>query len=101
MRIIYHPKVEDEIKSLPKKYNSKVVNIVDKFVNEGFSLSTNWLRKLSSNIWELRAGRYRLLFGIKESKAIITNIFIKKTQKTPRKEIELAVKRLKEYEKRT
>jgi len=35
---------------------------------------------------------------IKE-KVIIVNIFFKKSQKTPKNEIELAVKRLKIYEK--
>lgn len=67
------------------------------FEDKGFSLTEVYLKKLTSKIWELRSGRVRLLFGIIAYKAYITNVFIKKSQKTPLKEIKLAEKRFKEY----
>ena len=37
------------------------------------------------------------LLGMVKDKAIIVDIFLKKTQKTPKKKIEKALRRLKEY----
>lgn len=67
------------------------------FTEYGFALTEQHLKKLGKNLWELRAGKIRLLFGLIENSAIVVNIFLKKSQKTPKKEIELAIKRLKEY----
>jgi phage-related protein len=53
-------------------------------------------KHLEGEIWELRPGNYRLLFAI-DSNYIILTSFIKKTQKTPRKEIERAKKAFKIY----
>ena len=99
MKVIYDPRVDKIIRGLPEKHNSRVVGVVDLFIDGGFNLSALYLKKLKSQIWELRAGRYRLLFGTNGPNAVITNIFLKKTQRTPNLEIKLAVQRLKQYEK--
>ncbi|MFA6017134.1 MAG: type II toxin-antitoxin system RelE/ParE family toxin [Patescibacteria group bacterium] len=99
MKIIYHPKVEKEIDSLIKSDKSKVIKVVDLFEEYGFQLSKEYLKKINKNIWELRVSRYRLLFGVIRCFSIIINIFYKKTQKTPIKQIKLAIFRLKQYEK--
>lgn len=98
MRVIYHPEVDNIVRGLPIKENSRVVRVVDFFESNSFLLDQRFLKKITKNLWELKAGRYRLLFGLSGGNAIVTRMFLKKTQKTPNKEIRLAVKRLKEYE---
>jgi len=51
-----------------------------------------------SSIWQFTSGRLRLLWFFDEGRVIIcTNIFIKKGQKTPRKEKERAIKLKQQY----
>lgn len=99
MNIYYDEKVKIVIRSLSDKESVSILSVVDLFIDYGFNLPSTYLKKLTKIIWEFRAGRYRLLFGIIGATGIVTNIFIKKTQKTSKKEIELAIKRLKQYEK--
>lgn len=99
MKIIYHPEIEKAIRSLSKKHGAGVLRIVNLFTAYRFSLTQLFLKKINKEIWELRAGRYRLLFGLLNGDAIIVSLFMKKTQKTPRQLIETAVRRLKVYEK--
>ena len=99
MKIIYHPEVEKVIRSLPKEDETRVLKVVDLFVDYAFHLPPKYLKKVERNIWEFRAGRYRVLFGMVEGNAVLLNIFMKKTQKTPKREIDLAHRRMKQYEK--
>jgi phage-related protein len=59
------------------------------------------VRKLSVDIWEVRSSlpskrEARLLFAASMEQIVVLHAFIKKTPKTPPKEIELARKRLRE-----
>jgi len=99
MKVIYYTSVQKEIISLERKALSRVIKVVDLFEDYGFQLSAEYLKKITKGIWELRAGEYRLLFGIIGQFSIVVNIFQKKTQKTPIKEIKLAISRFKQYEK--
>lgn len=64
MKIIYYPVIEKIIKRLGQKDRSKLIKVVDLFEKYAFQLSIEFLKKISKEIWELRAGRYRLLFGV-------------------------------------
>ncbi len=99
MEIVYHPEVEKAIRSMPNKQGAGILRVVNLFVTYRFGLTQLFLKKINKEIWELRAGRYRLLFGILNEDAIIVSMFMKKTQKTPRQLIETAIRRLKIYEK--
>lgn len=94
MKIRTDPRVAKTIRSLPEKDNSEIVQVVELFRDYGFQLTIHDLKKLTRNLWELRVNRYRLLFGMVNNEVIIVHIFLKKTQKTPKKEIELAKRRL-------
>ena len=98
MNISNDPRVDKTIRALSLKDQAKIVEIVKLFKIYGFFVEEQYLKKLTTGLWELRANRWRLLFGIIDQEAVIVNVFLKKTQKTPRKEIELALKRLKEYQ---
>lgn len=57
-----------------------------------------YMRYLKDDIWELRPVRNRILFAyFKDNKFVLLNIFMKKTQKTPKKEIEKAKRYLEDY----
>jgi len=82
---------------LSKEDGAVIAKVVDLFQDYGFELTEQHLKKLTRSLWELRAGRWRLLFGTIGGNTVITNILLKKSQKTPKNEIDLAIKRLKEY----
>ena len=56
---------------------------------------------LRSSVWEVRSNIgnriSRVLFGVVESQVILLHGFVKKTQRTPVNDIELAIKRLKAW----
>lgn len=97
MKIFTDPRAEKIIKVLSKKDRAIVAKVIDLFHDYGYELTEQHLKKLGRNLWELRAGRWRLLFGAVEECSVIVNIFLKKSQKTPKNEIDLSIKRIKEY----
>ncbi len=56
------------------------------------------VKKIEGNIWELRPLKNRILFFYwKENKIVLLHHFIKKTKKTPSKELEKARLNLKDF----
>lgn len=90
-------RVEKILHNFSKKERARIDKIVELFSDHGFRLNEVYLKKLNNQIWELRPGNIRLLFGVVDREAIIVHVFLKKTMKTPRREIELAQRRLVEY----
>lgn len=67
----------------------------------GFQLSNTIIKHLQDDIWELRPGNNRVLYFYFENKTfVLLHIFRKKTQKTPKREIERAIAARKDYLKR-
>ena len=67
----------------------------------GWPLGLPLCRSLGRDLWEVRSTLpskriARLIFAFDDGELVILNGFIKKTQKTPQDEIDLAHKRLKE-----
>lgn len=61
-----------------------------------------FVKHLSGDIWELRPLRNRILFfGYDGRQFILLSHFIKKTQKTPQREIEAAKKLMKDHIERS
>lgn len=70
-------------------------------VQKGWPLGLPLCRSLGGGLWEVRSklsGRRiaRVIFAFDAGEIVLLHGFIKKTQKTPPDEIELAIKRLKE-----
>ena len=79
------------------KFN-KIIAYIRMLEQKGLSLGEPYIKHLEDNIWELRPLRNRILFAYYDNnKFILLNIFIKRTQKTPRMEIDKAKKLLKKY----
>jgi len=94
--LITYNKTKKFIDSLDKVKKARVDRIYYLFEEYGFNLPDKYLRKLASNIWELKPGEVRLFLTIKGNKGFIVHAIHKKTQKTPKKDLDLAIKRIKE-----
>lgn len=99
MEIVLDDRVKKIIKLLSQVERGRVSGYIDLFSVNGFHMTSKYLKKIDNNLWELRPGDIRLLFGLVGSNVIFVNIFKKKTQKTPGKEIQTAKGRLKGYQK--
>ena len=101
-----HPECENELKEL-NRTNPKLVSkvVYDFRLLQQFGLDLmeeERVKKLTKTIYELRTKQgsniNRVLFGVRKGKLfVLTRSFVKKTQRTPKSEIELAEQRLKEW----
>ncbi|MDO5440648.1 MAG: type II toxin-antitoxin system RelE/ParE family toxin [Erysipelotrichaceae bacterium] len=66
----------------------------------GLSLPENVLKHIEDGIWELRPGKQRILFYLDSNIAILLSIFVKKTKKTPTRELIKAKRRRDDYLRR-
>ena len=89
--------VRDWLKSLPVE-ERKIIGEDIKTVQFGFSLGMPLVRKLKSGLWEVRSmlpNRIaRTLFTLYEGDIVLLHGFIKKSQKTPGEDLDLALKRM-------
>ena len=99
--------VLDFIRSLPKSERVKVGHAIDDLEQLGTSLRMPHARPIVSqeDLFELRvtgeANRYRVFYFHYTGKVfVLLHAFVKKTQKTPDKEIKTAMARLKDYKER-
>ena len=87
--------VRDFIKSLDEKMQAKIVHVVNLVAERGTQLREPYSKHLDDGIFELRAKvgtdiSRVLYFFVVGKKIVLTNGFIKRTQKTPASEIERA-----------
>ncbi|MDR3161180.1 MAG: type II toxin-antitoxin system RelE/ParE family toxin [Spirochaetaceae bacterium] len=70
-------------------------------VQKGFPMGQPLVEKLRDNLWEIRShipdGICRTFFTVHKDTIILLHSFVKKTQKTPKKEMETATKRLQDF----
>ena len=88
---------QEFLDSLEPKMNAKMVGLMEILEEKGYSLREPYSAPLEDGIFELRAIQgsnisRALFFFYVEGRIVITHGFIKKTQKTPRAQIELAKK---------
>lgn len=89
--------------SLKKDKNSRInLNKIRDYIKTlseyGTRAGEPYVKHLDGDIWELRPLRNRILFfGYDGNRFILLSHFIKKTQKTPRREIDKAQRLMKDY----
>ena len=88
---------QEFLDSLEPKMNAKMVGLMEILEEKGYSLREPYSAPLEDGLFELRAVQgsnisRALFFFYVEGRIVITHGFIKKTQKTPRAQIELAKK---------
>lgn len=88
--------VEEFIKSLDRPTISKFTHAADLLEKHGPLLKMPHSKRIAGDLYELRIrGRQevRIIYGFKESRIYLLHAFLKKTQKTPAKEIKIAEQR--------
>ena len=80
----------------------KIIGEDIKTVEFGWPIGMPLVRYMEAKLWEIRSnfsdGIARIFFTVYEQQLILLHGFIKKTQKTPEKELEIARRRLKDME---
>jgi len=97
----YSEKVEKEILKFPVGILADLLHILEMIEDLGPNLGKPHTAAMGDGLFEIRAkgkeGIVRSFFAIAvENEIIILHSFVKKSQKTPKKELEKARKRLKE-----
>lgn len=92
--------VREWLYSLSKE-DRKIIGEDIKLVEFGFPVGMPTCRKLDSKLYEVRSDISdkqiaRVIFTIVSGYMVLLNGFVKKTQKTPKSEIDLALQRLKD-----
>ena len=94
--------VDEELDELNESQKAKFIKIVELIEKHGLeNVGKPHVAPLEKKLWEIRVkgkdGIARALYVTAKSKrVVVVRAFVKKTQKTPKKEIELALKRAKE-----
>lgn len=106
-----HSEVEEYLKLLASKRHSnkeckikftKITTYIDLLSEKGLALGEPYIKHIDEEIWELRPLRDRILFCYCDNnKFILLHQFMKKTQKTPLKEMEKAKRKLYDYKNRS
>src|SRR5580693_6283063 len=99
---ILNETVAEEIAALPADIQARFLRLAERIASVGLeSLSEPHVKHLEGKLWEMRLtgrdGIARALYVTAIGRRIVVvRAFVKKTQKTPRSEIELALQRAKE-----
>ncbi len=102
--VFFNKKVEKETLGFPKGILANFIHIVEMIEEFGANLGMPYTSKIEKDLFEIRAkgpeGIGRSIYCTeKGKKIIILHSFLKKTQKAPKRELNIARKRLKEIKK--
>jgi phage-related protein len=97
----YNEAVKQDVRCFEKSIKAKYFAITDMILEHGPHLGMPFTKTMGKGLFEIRAkGQAGIARGffctIKNNTIIILHVFVKKTQKTPQKELNLAQKRMKE-----
>ncbi len=94
--------VDRELEALPVDQRAKFLRIAELIESKGLDrVREPYVKHLEGLLWEIRMrgrdGISRALYvTARERRVVVVRVFVKKTQKTPRREINLALERAKE-----
>ncbi len=97
-----NPVVDAELEALPADQRAKFFWIARLIQEHGLQMVREpYVKYLEQGLWEIRMkgrdGISRALYVVEQGRrVIVVRVFAKKTQKTPRNEIDLALKRARE-----
>ena len=90
--------VRDWLKELPVEDRKTIGNDL-KTAQFGWPIGMPLIRKLDADLWEVRSRLHnriaRVIFTVEGNKMVLLHGFIKKSQKTPQSDLQLAKQRLK------
>lgn len=102
--VYYSQEVQEEIMNLPVTLQARFIGLTDRMMEHGPNLGLPHTNSFGGGLFELRLkgaeGIARVFFClIVKQQIVMLHSFIKKTQKTPDKELKLAKQRMKEFRK--
>jgi phage-related protein len=95
-------RVRDELEALPAEMRARFRRIVELIQGHGLErMHEPYVKHLEGPLWEMRMkgkdGISRAIYvTVRGRRVVVVRVFIKKAQKTPRREIDLALERAKE-----
>lgn len=101
-----HDEFDEWLQRLPIKDRAKMLQVITDTQEQGLLVAQRmtWVKKIESerNLYELRSKvakniQRALYFHVEDSRYVITHGFTKKTQKTPKSEIDHALELRKEW----
>ncbi len=97
----YSPKLEKEVLGLPDGLLARYLHLTDLMLEFGSNLGMPHTKAIEGGLFELRVkgkeGIARVFYCTRvEKRIVMLHVFVKKTQKTPKKELKLAIQRMKE-----
>jgi phage-related protein len=100
----YSREVQEDILNLPVSLQARYIALTDRMIEYGPNLGLPHTDAFGGGLFELRLkgaeGIARVFFcTMLEQEIVMLHSFIKKTQKTPEKELKLAKKRIKELKR--
>ena len=100
---VFNHKVEAEIQAFPAGILANFLHLLELIEDFGPALGKPHTAPMGNGLFEIRAkgkeGIERVFFcAVKDQEIVILHSFIKKTQRTPEKELEKARRRLKELD---
>ena len=94
--------VKDYLGLLDEKTQYEIYSFLQKFKNDYRFRQSPYCKKIFKDIFEIRIKAkdyYRILYAfLYQDTVVLLHIFKKKTNKTPKKDLKLAINRLKLYE---
>ena len=102
--IYYSEQVQEDIMSLPDTLQARYIGLTQRMLEYGPNLGLPHTDAFGGGLFELRLkggeGIARVFFcTMVEQEIVMLHSFIKKTQKTPEKELKIAKSRMKELKK--
>ena len=94
--------VDDELRVLPTELRARFARISELIAAVGLDrVGSPHVKHVSGALWEIRmTGRGTIARALyvtaRERRAIVVRVFVKKTRRTPKREIELALRRARE-----
>ncbi|MDP2637985.1 MAG: type II toxin-antitoxin system RelE/ParE family toxin [Candidatus Levybacteria bacterium] len=98
MKIKIEESVQKFVRGLEKPTISKFTKLTDLLEKFGSQLPMPYSKKISNRLFELRIRgqqEVRIFYTFHQDQAVLFHGFVKKTQRTPQREIETATNKLK------
>lgn len=94
--------IKEFVDGLPEKVQAQVIGKIELLAKYGVLLKEPYTRHIRGKIWEMRImvskGYIRILyFSYTGRRFVLLNAFLKKTDKTPPAEIDIAEKRMQDF----
>ena len=102
--IYYSDQVQEDVLALPDTLQARYIGLTARMIEHGPNLGLPHTDALGGGLFELRLkgaeGIARVMYCLMiERQILVLHVFVKKTQKTPLRELGIARQRMKEFKK--